>query len=315
MGGPPSPLESPSASYGAVQEGSAASRSYRQRGAAAVAFVRSVFDKLPQWMRLQRWQEYAIVIVTTQILYAIGKSMTFYAQYLPSDAENQQHSFPVKLGDVWCTAKQLAPCSIGSPAIQAILAAAHGDCCAQLLAGELPHEQVSTWTLAALVLVMPSVLLVARHFASKAGRYPARLPSADALLGFVASVSWVGVVTLFIKKAVGRPRPNFLALGEVIAQSPALRGARWRRTLAVTLILVLPFLSLWVGVTRIQDYWHFQDDVAAGWLVGALSAVLGHALAAQPPPPQHDDDDGGGSARYHYLSQHLQLPNSPEAAV
>eukprot|EP00611_Tribonema_gayanum_P001055 TRINITY_DN10794_c0_g1_i5.p4 TRINITY_DN10794_c0_g1~~TRINITY_DN10794_c0_g1_i5.p4 ORF type:complete len:112 (-),score=52.10 TRINITY_DN10794_c0_g1_i5:415-750(-) len=95
----------------------------------------------------------------------------------------------------------------------------------------------------------------------------------------------------------------------------ALRGARWRRTLAVTLILVLPFLSLWVGVTRIQDYWHFQDDVAAGWLVGALSAVLGHALAAQPPPPQHDDDDGGGSARYHYLSQHLQLPNSPEAAV
>lgn len=32
-------------------------------------------------------------------------------------------------------------------------------------------------------------------------------------------------------------------------------------------------LILWVGATRIRDYWHFANDVIGGWLIGAVIAV------------------------------------------
>lgn len=155
--------------YGSVQDGG--SRAPKRGAARAREAIAGMVGKLPEWMRLQRWKEYVIVVLTTQALFAIGKAMTSYKQYMPDDVNNQLNNFPVKLGDVWCTAKQLAPCSIGSPAIQAILSAAHGDCCDQLLAGALPHEQVTAWALAWIVLVVPPVLLLARHFVSKGEPY------------------------------------------------------------------------------------------------------------------------------------------------
>ena len=42
---------------------------------------------------------------------------------------------------------------------------------------------------------------------------------------------------------------------------------------------VLLFCTIiWVGSTRITDYWHFQHDVITGWTIGFLSAIFGFLL-------------------------------------
>jgi membrane-associated phospholipid phosphatase len=46
----------------------------------------------------------------------------------------------------------------------------------------------------------------------------------DTLLGLAAAMSWCGLLTLYIKTLVGRPRPNYAALMQVVAQSPTLAG-------------------------------------------------------------------------------------------
>lgn len=53
-------------------------------------------------------------------------------------------------------------------------------------------------------------------------------------------------------------------------------SARERRAPAVVqgLALLLPLcVAVWVGVTRIQDYWHREDDVMAGGIVGLSAAI------------------------------------------
>ncbi|CAM9337670.1 unnamed protein product [Ascophyllum nodosum] len=47
----------------------------------------------------------------------------------------------------------------------------------------------------------------------------------------------------------------------------------WRRSLLAYLSVLPALIAVWVGITRVRDYWHFQDDVLAGWIVGAVSAA------------------------------------------
>jgi membrane-associated phospholipid phosphatase len=56
-----------------------------------------------------------------------------------------------------------------------------------------------------------------------AGVYTSALALTDAMLGWVAAVSWCSVASLYLKRLVGRPRPNYLALLQVVAQSPSLQ--------------------------------------------------------------------------------------------
>eukprot|EP01042_Synura_sphagnicola_P000514 gene514-546_t len=46
------------------------------------------------------------------------------------------------------------------------------------------------------------------------------------------------------------------------------------------LLLLIP---LWVGCTRIQDYWHFPVDVATGWLLGVLIAAFCFVFLSHTP--------------------------------
>ncbi|KAG5192136.1 phosphatidic acid phosphatase type 2/haloperoxidase [Tribonema minus] len=144
----------------------------------------------------------------------------------------------------------------------------------------------------------------------------------------------VSIATLFIKKGVGRPRPNYAALVEVVAQSPALAagsagalgghprtsfpsahsshamaafgffalvvwgdaarrvGPLWARNLAGMVALLSMACAIWVGMTRIQDYWHHPDDVFAGWALGALCAKIGYAAQSTAA---HDEPAAAGS--------------------
>jgi membrane-associated phospholipid phosphatase len=56
------------------------------------------------------------------------------------------------------------------------------------------------------------------------GLYRGRGSLVDTLLGLAATMSWCGLLTLYIKTLVGRPRPNYAALMQVVAQSPSLAG-------------------------------------------------------------------------------------------
>lgn len=39
-------------------------------------------------------------------------------------------------------------------------------------------------------------------------------------------------------------------------------------------------VAAWIGLTRIEDFWHFETDVVGGWLVGAGSAWLAYVCVA-----------------------------------
>ena len=48
--------------------------------------------------------------------------------------------------------------------------------------------------------------------------------------------------------------------------------------LGQTCTLLLFCVVIWVGATRVTDYWHFQHDVITGWTIGFLSAIFGYIL-------------------------------------
>lgn len=61
----------------------------------------------------------------------------------------------------------------------------------------------------------------------------------------------------------------------------------WLRALrgyGAALVVLSVAMVVWVGVTRIADYWHFQHDVIAGWLIGGGTAYLAVATIHPPLP-------------------------------
>jgi len=55
-------------------------------------------------------------------------------------------------------------------------------------------------------------------------------------------------------------------------------GSFLARSVLQLLALLATCLSLWVGATRIRDFFHFPIDVTCGWIIGASSAYFGFAF-------------------------------------
>jgi membrane-associated phospholipid phosphatase len=43
--------------------------------------------------------------------------------------------------------------------------------------------------------------------------------------------------------------------------------------------MLLFCIVIWVGATRVTDYWHFQHDVITGWTIGFLSSGFGYIIS------------------------------------
>ncbi|KAL4444853.1 hypothetical protein ABPG77_003903, partial [Micractinium sp. CCAP 211/92] len=51
--------------------------------------------------------------------------------------------------------------------------------------------------------------------------------------------------------------------------------------------------AAWIGMSRIQDYWHHVEDVCAGFVLGLLMAFCYYDYEAEEPPaplPLYADD-------------------------
>jgi membrane-associated phospholipid phosphatase len=68
---------------------------------------------------------------------------------------------------------------------------------------------------------------------------------------------------------------SFFLLATVRPRAAADGGAAWRTTAALSPLL----LAMWVGLTRVRDYWHHWSDVATGAALGACIAYTVRSLA------------------------------------
>jgi membrane-associated phospholipid phosphatase len=64
-------------------------------------------------------------------------------------------------------------------------------------------------------------------------------------------------------------------LARARARAASDGGAAWRTGVALSPLL----LALWVGLTRVRDYWHHHTDVEVGAALGALIAHTVRLLA------------------------------------
>jgi len=139
------------------------------------------------------------------------------------------------------------------------------------------------------------------------------LDLAYSLLGLALNLLFTLVATEFLKKLVGRPRPNSIALSgwdgtsfnaarsdvdEAFQSFPSGHSSfAWSGLSYLALwiwnmlfvkraphsgnqawklfLATLPlFLAGWVAATRVQDYWHFPSDVLAGAVLGSSCASV-----------------------------------------
>ena len=80
----------------------------------------------------------------------------------------------------------------------------------------------------------------------------------------------------------------------------------WLRMLvgyAAAVVVLAVAMVVWVGVTRIADYWHFQHDVIAGWLIGSGCAYLAVATIHPPLPSSLAHGIDGWEGRRHLESR------------
>lgn len=215
--------------------------------------------------------------------------------------------FPVRVGDVWCDA--------------AALQAEAGPCAEAKAAGAHAWMQVSNAVVLTLAIAIPAVWLLAqwgralhdgRSTFSAVYPYGGKLCAwRDGSVGLVLALAISALLTNFIKRAAGRPRPNYYALmaldaaeygGNAVRSFPsghassAMSGLHflslWLRATSVTGLpralqsgwkhLVLSFaffaptcLAIWVGITRVEDHWHGYADVLAGCIIGFTAAERG----------------------------------------
>mmetsp|Transcript_4623 Transcript_4623/g.10031 ORF Transcript_4623/g.10031 Transcript_4623/m.10031 type:complete len:276 (-) Transcript_4623:429-1256(-) len=146
----------------------------------------------------------------------------------------------------------------------------------------------------------------------------------QALLGLSSSLALALMLVCVVKNAVGRLRPDFLArcvpvdgectgdLADVLEGRKSFpsghtslsfaglaylswyllgklwmcRSLRWSGHLWRLLFCTSPcVLALWVGLSRIEDYWHHWEDVMVGCFLGNLCA-FGMYFMRYPPTKQ-----------------------------
>eukprot|EP00640_Fibrocapsa_japonica_P002148 CAMPEP_0113937578 /NCGR_PEP_ID=MMETSP1339-20121228/4175_1 /TAXON_ID=94617 /ORGANISM="Fibrocapsa japonica" /LENGTH=341 /DNA_ID=CAMNT_0000940407 /DNA_START=196 /DNA_END=1221 /DNA_ORIENTATION=+ /assembly_acc=CAM_ASM_000762 len=141
---------------------------------------------------------------------------------------------------------------------------------------------------------------------------PGQLPSA--VVGFLSAYFLNSLATNFVKNLAGCQRPSYYAMMAFYSlhgisdtdnasssfpsghSSESMVGLffvtlvllhdiqrfcpAWARPPACLIALGPTAVSVWVGVTRIEDYMHFPVDVTAGLLIGAFSAYFGFTYAS-----------------------------------
>jgi hypothetical protein len=214
-------------------------------------------------------------------------------------------SFPVKLGNIWCSKDQLLNTSLA--------------CMAHKAAGTRAYEQVPVfWTAILLCVFLPIFVLLAHHFMMAAPAVPGPspgpgpgpshaaaaaatatttypfgrklLPMRDGFLGGMLSLAVAIFVTNLFKHAVGRPRPNFDALMALDAEhygKEAWRG--FPSGHSSTAMAGLHFLSLWllhfvakVAAAGGPSGFFFRGRLAVGPLLSGLTRLVLRCAAATP---------------------------------
>ncbi|CAM9523922.1 unnamed protein product, partial [Pylaiella littoralis] len=256
--------------------------------------------------RTRRWRlpEFAGLALIMLVINLVEACFSEYEQFIPENNREGVNGFPVRLGDEWCTAGALSSCRVQPET----------GCCREMAAGASPFETVDTLLLWCVYFGVPSSFIAVRQILIKLGLYRGAASLADVFLGMLFCLSVSVTLTDGIKLMVGRPRPNYAALralvdyggssmasykGKSIRSFPSGHSSMsmagtlyvtlvgwgdlsrfaadhkgWRRTLLAYLSIVPALISIGVGVSRIRDYWHFQDDVVAGWAIGVGSAAL-----------------------------------------
>lgn len=139
----------------------------------------------------------------------------------------------------------------------------------------------------------------------------------DAVIGLLASAVLQGLFCSYMKLLVGAPRPIYFALKlwstafpdyredyryNASQSFPSGHASLSMATLSFTALLLLNdayslikdagacskvlmylaicvfSISIWIGCTRVTDYWHFPVDVCAGWALGALFSGLSYVF-------------------------------------
>lgn len=139
----------------------------------------------------------------------------------------------------------------------------------------------------------------------------------DAVVGMLSSAVLQGLFCSYMKLLVGAPRPIYFALKlwamrypddrenyrySASQSFPSGHASLSMATLSFTALLLLNdaysmlkdggiagkfimylavcifSVSVWIGCTRITDYWHFPIDVCAGWCLGAVFAYLSYVF-------------------------------------
>eukprot|EP00752_Nemacystus_decipiens_P006027 g5443.t1 len=260
----------------------------------------SMAEVMRRW-RLPEFAGFAVAFTAANLIEACFSEHT---QFIPANNMEGVNGYPIRLGDEFCTASELSTCQTQPGS----------ECCREMEAGKRPFETVSTMLLWLIYFVVPASFIFVRHLLMQFGQYRGAASLADVVLGMLFCLGVSVTVTDGIKLVVGRPRPNYAALRALVEfggkgmssfkgmsirsfpsghSSMSMAGTlfvtlvcwgdlsryasdhkSWRRSLLAYISIFPALISIWVGVSRIRDYWHFQDDVVAGWIIGAASASL-----------------------------------------
>lgn len=187
------------------------------------------------------------------------------------------------------------------------------------------RQQVTATQLIYISLLLPACVIAAYQLVLHRSRRRGDLN--QALLGLLSSLAVALTLVCIVKNAVGRLRPDFLArckplngvcsqtgpeviegrksfpsghstlsmaglaylsiyLGAKLGhmQGGAVFGNFWKIVAAST-----PWLfALWVGLSRLEDYWHHWEDIAVGLTLGNACAFAMYRL--RYPSPFHGSE-------------------------
>ncbi|CAM9307849.1 unnamed protein product, partial [Scytosiphon promiscuus] len=255
---------------------------------------------------IRRWRvpEFAGLGVAFVVVSLFKACFSEHEQFIPPNNMEGVNGYPIRLGPEWCTAKDLSSCETQPDT----------ECCTEMATGESPFETVDSLLLWLVYFAVPVTFIAVRQWLPPFGLHRGATNLADVSLGLLFCLALSATLTDGIKLMVGRPRPNYSALRALVeyggSGASSFKGMSIRSfpsghssmsmagTLYITLVCwgdvsrftsdskgprrtflahlsILPVLiALGVGVSRIRDYWHFQDDVVAGWVLGAASAGM-----------------------------------------
>jgi len=193
------------------------------------------------------------------------------------------------------------------------------------------QQHVPTDRLFLLAGVLPLCVLVAIQLLR-----PCRHELNQAILGLVSSLAITLCFICLVKNAVGRLRPDFLArcrpvdgrctgeatmitegrksfpsghtalsfgglgylslyLAAKLAHRTSSAGSLWKVCVAAT-----PWLgALYIGLTRLEDYWHHWEDVLVGGIIGNLASYGCYRLRYPSPDQGSEPHVSAAAAREH----------------